>query len=698
LVLSLDERSGANPKDGNHPIIYFAMKTIFFFLVLLLSCEIAFAQHFINPIELSQSGDIILQDTDVYYNPYAPPAATDVRDSLSCVYSIIADPNLLGDGNNYQPQTHDTALRDWHPHGTPLGNYASWQRLFTAKRKANGSASDIIVGDSVTNDTPHVSMVRVSKNEDVDFRASGKIRMEHGFHVMPGAFFHAYIEPKWETTVFSDEFDSSALDRSKWSVGRGWDEGMNNGAQCSSDSNLWTTVDSEAHDGHALEIILREMPGTSTCSCLDYDYKTNDNCLGFLPPDSLVHHFKFSAAALRTCPWGWQAADTPYAPAYQHAPYGKYEIREKIPHIKHHTNNWGANRFEWDVNETWNGNMSEIRPSIGMIRREYGPFQGTFGPHSGTDPTIVFRSPEAHFSNVNRVVTLNIDGFSYAVDANYEATDTFLTPGGTTTHFPSSLAHSTAPLTFRYQRWEDNTTDTLTWTVDTTGRIFYAPYRIGAGDTLFTRTYQPTSVTLTVKVPPLTRRTIKCHWEHTLNSPTNLGLIYLDEPLGDTDLHTFREPYSYSRNETVDYAKPPVRFNGDDTVGGYEYHTFAFEMFPHEARMLIDGNVVSRFPDRLIPTENTAYDFITKIQRFPTYIYPAQFEIDRDPTDTLGTTPGTVTYRQRQYFETHLTNPGMWDVEIPPHSGHWYHAAHHLIDYVKVWDVPASTKIADYPQ
>ncbi len=50
---------------------------------------------------------------------------------------------------------------------------------------------------------------------------------------------------------------------------------------------------------------------------------------------------------------------------------------------------------------------------------------------------------------------------------------------------------------------------------------------------------------------------------------------------------------------------------------------------------------------------------------------------------------------ERQYFETHLGNPGFKDVTI---GGKTYHAAHHLLDYVKVWDVPADMKISGYPQ
>jgi hypothetical protein len=54
---------------------------------------------------------------------------------------------------------------------------------------------------------------------------------------------------------------------------------------------------------------------------------------------------------------------------------------------------------------------------------------------------------------------------------------------------------------------------------------------------------------------------------------------------------------------------------------------------------------------------------------------------------------------ERKYFESHATdtvkNPGCWDVTI---DGKTYHAAHHLIDYVKIWDVPKDVKIPNFPQ
>src|SRR5205085_863010 len=111
------------------------------------------------------------------------------------------------------------SLQDFHlPGRPPLGRYVVWQRLFTARDKPVSAyphrKSDIIVGSHVTDDTARTHgycAVTVSKNEDVDFRASGTIRMENGFHVMPGAFFHAYQEPRWGSAILTDDVYSAKL-------------------------------------------------------------------------------------------------------------------------------------------------------------------------------------------------------------------------------------------------------------------------------------------------------------------------------------------------------------------------------------------------------------------------------------------------------------------------------------------------------
>jgi hypothetical protein len=120
----------------------------------------------------------------------------------------------------------------------------------------------------------------------------------------------------------------------------------------------------------------------------------------------------------------------------------------------------------------------------------------------------------------------------------------------------------------------------------------------------------------------------------------------------------------------------------------YTYHTFALELLPHEARFLIDGNVIRRMPDRLIPIGNRHYDWITTMQRAPDNIHISGMDIDAD----------WVTPVETNYFKTHTSCPGCGDVEIPPGSGHWYHAAHLRVDYVKVFDVPSDVTIPGFPQ
>ena len=117
------------------------------------------------------------------------------------------------------------------------------------------------------------------------------------------------------------------------------------------------------------------------------------------------------------------------------------------------------------------------------------------------------------------------------------------------------------------------------------------------------------------------------------------------------------------------------------------------EVLPHEIRILYDSNVVRRIPDRLVPPGDPHYDWVTTMPRSLAGIWPAQTDFDLDGNDSFGTHPGSVTYQERKYFEHAATTPG-WpgfgNVDGKP-------AAHHMIDYVKVWDVPADVKIPNLP-
>ena len=237
----------------------------------------------VNPTVIQQDTDIALHGTiDVYYKPFAPPALTDTRIGLSNMGIKLDDVNGVGNGY-YWPVTHGVYLKDWCPfpdstlpHGDTLGTTALWQRLFQARDKPSGAHSDIIAGGN-----PH-DTVTISKNEDVDFRASGTVKMENGFHVMPGAFFHAYQEPKWDTTVFSDEFDDTVQFHNQWSVRNGEGGGLGGQeATCVTDSNVRLVTDPDAHDGYAVDIILQEVP--DTCSCLQMTQLPLDSCDNVVP-------------------------------------------------------------------------------------------------------------------------------------------------------------------------------------------------------------------------------------------------------------------------------------------------------------------------------------------------------------------------------------------------------------------------------
>src|SRR5438045_3350770 len=68
-----------------------------------------------------------------------------------------------------------------------------------------------------------------------------------------------------------------------------------------------------------------------------------------------------SSASLVACPFPFNQADTPHVLVYQHVPYGKYEVRQKLPHLIYHTNNWSDVGKEYDLNESWN--PGEIHPA-----------------------------------------------------------------------------------------------------------------------------------------------------------------------------------------------------------------------------------------------------------------------------------------------------------------------------------------------
>ena len=661
----------------------------------------AFAQDSINPYIIQQSGTIELHYTNVYYRPFAPPNDWDTRANLCNQSDQLRDSDGLGNQyRDYLPVLYDSIAHrldtvglNWEPHGIPLGNnfQVSWQRLFQS-----------VHGDIVAGGSPGDSVV-ISKNEDVDFRAHGRIILKSGFHAKPGCFFHAYTEPKFDTAVFSDEFDDTAKFRNQWHVNNGWGDYYTQGADCSSDSNVRDTADPDAHDGHALDIVIREVP--DTCNCFVLGAEDTDKCESILPTILDTQKFIFSTAILRSCPYpDSQHVAYPFVSFYAHAPYGKYEIREKIPHTEHHTNNWGGGYgMEWDMNETDNGTMSILNPNFNHTFR-YGPCKGKFSTVGGT---IVFISSQPQWCRSNSPEAIIVNNIPYHVQPfSGHGLDTIIALNDyTQPTWPTSLTSSTDSITFDYAVIGSCMSDTVTWKVDTDAygkwRIFSAWYHIAHnGDSLrFSKWNQPSKIILTADTGLFSKKdTLKCHWEYNLNNPTDKGLLYLDDTMAPSDIHSFTEAFTFDRRVLYgaheDYPEPTIPFNGNDTTGGYEYHTFTMELLPHEVRYLYDSVVIRRFPDRLVPPSSPYYDWISQLPRSLVNIRPAEVDIDYGSNDPFGTVPGSITYQERHYFETHLSNPGFWDVTI---GGKTYHAAHHLIDYVKVFDVPKDVYIPNYP-
>jgi hypothetical protein len=651
---------------------------VLFYLILCWPAALAFGQV-VNPPVIYQDSDIALHNTDVYYCPFAPPDSTCARMQLSCLGSMDSD----GITHDYYPRIHGGKLSDWNPCGIAIGNAVPWQRLFTAMDKPSGAHSDIIAGGNPGD------RVIISKNEDVDFRATGIIKLKSGFHVKPGAFFHAYTAPKFDTTVFSDEFSDNATFRNQWIVGDNT-PGFDLGADCLYDTNLALVPDSDAHDGWALRLDLKE----DSCNCIDKSIPgslcTLDTVIGKLP---VTYHF--STAMIHSCPWPFDGQSDTIKPAYHNAPYGKWEVREKIPIIEHHTNNYGDGQGnEWNLNERTGGGLTQIHPGL-THRFLYGPLKGRFGKRTtGGHDTAIFYSSTAHFTKWNNPNVIVINNFPYQVNINtasYPA-DTVLYADATTLQeggFPSSLvADSTDSVTFYYTKVAgNNVSDPLAWSVDSaTGTHFSFPYRDSAaygigknGDTLyFNKGYQPTAIyLLNGSLPPPIK--YHCHWDH------RTGKILLTDTMRPTASHT-GYGFSYDCNQGPAYPVPPI--NVDDTT--YKYHTYSMELLPHEAEFLVDGAVRYRFPDRLVPIGDQSYDYVTTSPRAPMNIIPAEIGIDGSPSDYSDT--NSTYYQEVKYFETNsATCLGCWT------DAHGQHIASHRIDYVKVWDLPSDMKVPNFP-
>ncbi len=168
--------------------------------------------------------------------------------------------------------------------------------------------------------------------------------------------------------------------------------------------------------------------------------------------------------------------------------------------------------------------------------------------------------------------------------------------------------------------------------------------------------------------------------------------------MSPTNFHSLTQAYGYTVDEDGSASPlPAFPFDLFDTSGHYEYHTFAMEWLPNEVRLLVDSVVVRRYPDRMVPPGTPYSDWVTTMPRAMTDIRPAEIDIDwgSGTQDPYGTHPGSQMYMQRQYLEHALSEPGVWPGVCVDKYGH--PAAHHLIDYIKVWDVPKDVQIPNYP-
>jgi hypothetical protein len=606
-----------------------------------------------NPAVIYQQDTIILQDSDVYYAPYAPPVSTDTREQLCCIAKELADLDGVTDYYSYDPKTNGHSITSLY------GDTATWMRLFQAARKPDGTKTAIITQRSVT----------VSKNEDVDFRASGSIRLNSGFHVKPGAHFHAYIEPQFDSVIFSDEFDHSGL--SKWAVF----DSIKSDANCyiASQAIPNQTV-TGALDSKALAMNLDE--DSSSGSAGQLSLIPDSTCLGWLPVCSIIQDRNdltcvmkgtvrkaFKAAQIESCPWPFISADsTPLRPVSQKLPYGKYEIRDKLPIALYHSNSYAADAFdELNLGEMEIMDSSRVMPGLAH-RRRWGPFRGKFGTRFGSIPT--FRSATANFCLANLPTRIIVDNFPYSVSSLFYdhppggGFDTCLGFDATTLlkGIPSSLMGGDSA-TFYYERAEFNVTDTLPWSVDSTGRYFTGVYQITRdGDTLrFNKEYQPSHIILFP--PPINLGSTDCHWDNAT------GKIWLDNPLSPGFPHSGVSSYLYSCREGCAYPQPQVHIQSG------EWHTWAVELLPHECRFLMDGRVVRRIPDRLIPRTDSRSDFVSNYPRMLTPLI-LQFELDG----------GDRYNREKSDFENTFGT----------------HTAR-TIDYIKFWELPGEYTIPIFP-
>jgi hypothetical protein len=110
------------------------------------------------------------------------------------------------------------------------------------------------------------------------------------------------------------------------------------------------------------------------------------------------------------------------------------------------------------------------------------------------------------------------------------------------------------------------------------------------------------------------------------------------------------------------------------------------EWLPHEVRILYDSVVIRRLPDRLIPRNSPYYDWISTTARTLVDILPAEIDIDHGSNGGPDST-------EQAFFEHAASIPGWPGFETVDGKP----VAHHLIDYIKIFDVPKDVQIPNYP-
>ncbi len=206
-------------------------------------------------------------------------------------------------------------------------------------------------------------------------------------------------------------------------------------------------------------------------------------------------------------------------------------------------------------------------------------------------------------------------------------------------------------VTFYYQRSESDISDSLPWSVDSTGTYFTGVYSVdNHGDSLrFNKNYQPTQISFLPGVD-----TFSCHWDYTT------GKLMLSPSLPSIAPHSGTSFFYYWCEEGCPYPLPPVHLIAN------QWHTWTMELLPHECRFLVDGIVVHRIPDHLIPPTYQQADFVSYFPRMLTPFIFGEFEFDNSSQKSM----------MERLYGTQMSR---------------------RIDYMRVWDLPSNYTVQQFP-